>query len=230
MGLRLLALLCLATAAFAGETAWDLRLRFSPSHPDSLSPGVRYQNELTPNLPYTFAAQMAFSPTQIRHLVYQAGIAYFPLWPVLKIETTLFHAVMPTFGAGWTGLTAKAAFDTPVVGNFDVYGAFGWYERFSQASGISVLPIPGSQSEREHDFLFRFGLRYHFSDFWRAQFETASFDEYEVYNLNGPFFQAAVDHVPAPGDVWRAYARYQMLLGFGRLDELVVGAEVRFSR
>lgn len=230
MGRSLLLLLLLSSDAFAGETSWDMRLRFSPVHPDAISPGLRYEGELRQDFPYTFAAQLAFSPKEVRQLNYQAGVGFLP-WPILKIESTLFHSVLPTVGAGSTGLTAKAAFDIPISwGTLDWFGTFGWYERLSQAAGISILPLPSGGSEREHDFLFRFGFRYHFSDKWRTTLEAASYDEYEVYNLNGPFFQGAVENEIRPGDTWRAYARYQMLLGFGRPSELAFGGEIRFYR
>ncbi len=215
-------------SAWGAETAVDLRFRFSPSQPDALAPGFQYEARVASALLFSGAAQLAFSPREVRHLVYQAGLSY-AFFPVLRLETSVFHLVLPAAGAGWTGLVGKFAFDVPISTNwFDVYGAFGWYERFSQAFGAGILPLPASHAEREHDLLFRLGTRARVADRWTIQFETASFDEYEVYNLNGPFLQAAADYAAAPDETWRGYARYQMLLGFGRLNELIVGAEVRF--
>lgn len=232
MGLRarLLCLisLCFASPSWGSDTTWDLRLRFSPSHPDAISPGVQYEGVLSDPLVFTGAAQFAFSPREVRHLAYQAGLAL-SLFPVLRAETTLFHLVLPAAGAGWSGLTGRIAFDIP-IGRAGVYGAFGWYERLSRASGAGVLPFAGSRAEREHDFLFRLGTRVRVSERWAGSLEAASFDSYEIYNLNGPFLQAAVEHEREPGESWRAYARYQMLLGFGRLSEFIVGAEVRLYR
>lgn len=219
-----------AASARGSDTTWDFRFRFSPSQPDAFSPGIQYEALVADPLLFTGAAQLAFSPSQVRHLAYQAGLAY-AVWPVLRFELSVFHMLIPAAGAGWTGLTAKAAFDIPILTEaFGVYGAFGWYERLSQAAGAGLLPLPGSRSEREHDFLFRLGTRVKFSNRWTGSFEAASFDAYEVYNLNGPYLQAAVDHERELGEAWRAYARYQMLLGFGRLNEFVVGAEVRLYR
>ncbi len=227
VGRSLALLLLLASNAWAADTTWDLRFRFSPSQPDALAPGVQYTTELSTVFSFAGAAQLAFSPKEIRHVAYQAGFTYTP-WSVLRLQTTLFHLVLPSAGAGWTGLTLRAVFNLPVVsGVFDFYGAFGWYERFSRASGEGLLPLPLGQMEREHDILVQLGCRTHFSERWAAELEVATFDDYEIFNLNGPYIQLAVDHKSAAAEKWRTYARYHMLLGFGRIDELAVGAEVQ---
>jgi hypothetical protein len=73
-------------------------------------------------------------------------------------------------------------------------------------------------------------MKFRVTDRWAPSFEAASFDEYEVYNLNGPFLQVAVDHQRDAGESWRAFARYQLLLGFGRPNEISVGAEIKVTR
>ena len=131
MGRSLALLLLLASSAQASDTTWDLRFRFSPSQPDAIAPGVQYATAIGTSFSFAAAVQLAFSPTEVRHVAYQAGFTYAP-WPIFRLQTTLFHLVLPTVEAGWTGLTGKAAFDIPVVsGVFNFYGALnvnkGWY-------------------------------------------------------------------------------------------------------
>jgi hypothetical protein len=223
----LLALLVCFSAP-ASELAWDVRLRLSGSQPDALAPGLRYTAEIVPSLEFQGAAQLALSPSEFRHVVYQTGVSYSPI-PWAGASLALFHGVLPTFGAGWSGLVGKVFFDTPELGPVSAYGAFGWYERLSRASGAGLLPFALSGTEREHDFVLRFGLRGRVSSRWAVTGEVATFDEFEVHNFNGAFFQVAADHERSTGERWRFFGRYHMLLGFGRPNEIVVGAQVAFT-
>lgn len=216
----------LGLGAHGAETTYDLRLRISSSQPDALAPGIRFAGNFSDAWRWSTAAQVALSPKDLRHFVYQGALAYSP-WTPLAVRLSLFHQILPGIGAGATGLLATLNGDGNLGAGFGIFGSFGWYERLSQASGAGLLPLPSSGAEREHDFAFRLGARAQLAEQWTTMVETASFDDYEVYNLNGPYFQVAVDHRPAEGELWRAFARYGLLLGFGRLNEFVVGGEVK---
>jgi hypothetical protein len=95
-----------------------------------------------------------------------------------------------------------------------------WYKRFTHLNKVVFLPILRN-SYTEHDFAGAIGLEVETTD-WRFLAEAATFEEISVYNLNNPFAEIRVGH-PIAGIDWSLFSRYQILLGFGRLDRLSFG-------
>lgn len=227
MGLRPLLVAFLAPATALAAWTGDLRLRFSASHPDALSPGIQTSTPLSERFRLDAAAQLAFSPKEVRHATYRATVA-FSVIEAVNLRAGLFHRWLPLYGAATSGLTAAAEIDTSIAGRVEVFASAGWYERLSRASGGGLLPLQGPGSEREHDFLLRLGGRLRFTDEWAGALFISTEDAYEVFNLNGPYLEAALEK---RGTLeWRAYARYHVLLGFGRPGEIAVGFSIMLDR
>lgn len=96
----------------------------------------------------------------------------------------------------------------------------GWYRRFTHLNKVVFLPVFRS-SYTEHDFAGALGVEAEFED-WRTRLTVATFEELSVFNLNNPFAEAKVSH-RFYGMQWSAFFRYQILLGFGRMDKLIMG-------
>lgn len=75
----------------------------------------------------------------------------------------------------------------------------------------------------EHDFAIAFGTELKLDQNLSALAKVSTFEEISVYNLNNPFIQADLTYEPVPSVYWSIYSRYQLLLGFGRMDSFKLG-------
>lgn len=120
----------------------------------------------------------------------------------------------------WLGLVR---WDTTLFEKLSLFFSGGWYKRFVQLERTSILPLAGSPSFSEHDFATELGF---LVDFTGTQLgvRVATFDELEIYNLNNPFIESRI-FLPgsSPLERWSLTLRYQLSLGFGRLDRFTTG-------
>lgn len=220
----LFALVGLAGFARADQLAWELRSRFSPSQEDALAMASRFDAQREP-WRWALGAQVALSSRIVQRGDYLAEAGYAPL-PGLLASLRLSHTMFPVDGVAATHAVIRGGFDVTPLSFLGVSGAFGWYERFGGLSGASLVPFSRA-GVRDHDFVVAFGLRIHaVADGWGAV-QMGTFDDYEVYNLNSPYVQLAWHHRLTGTLRLRTYARYRLLLGFGRPDEILVGIGTR---
>lgn len=100
----------------------------------------------------------------------------------------------------------------------------GWYKRFVRLNRPYLLPPIIGASYTEHDFAVNFGTELFLSDHLSTLVKVATFEELSIYNLNNPFIQSQLSYSPdSTKTVWSLYARYGLLLGFGRMDNLTFG-------
>jgi hypothetical protein len=92
-----------------------------------------------------------------------------------------------------------------------------------QLESASLFPVITKSSFSEHDFSTEIGFLTQISQI-KLGLRVATFDELEVYNLNNPFVES-VFFLPTESekDCWSLTMRYQLTLGFGRLDRILVG-------
>ena len=65
---------------------------------------------------------------------------------------------------------------------------------------------------------------------WRFIGKAGTIEDLDVFNLNNPYFGADIEYRSAPSPFsWRLYARYQVLLGFGRLDQFISGVRAEMG-
>ncbi len=99
----------------------------------------------------------------------------------------------------------------------------GWYRRFVDLGKTHFLPAVLGSSYSEHDFAVALGTEIHWSTCFSTGAKVATFEELSVYNLNNPLIQADITYQESDGLRWTLYSRYQLLLGFGRMDSFKLG-------
>lgn len=98
----------------------------------------------------------------------------------------------------------------------------GGYIRSHNVSANAFLPVV-SGNFTEMFYALNLGLALHPSENWQIRATASTIELVDVYNLNNPYFELAT--VFRADQTWTgtAYARYQMLLGFGLYDAWVFG-------
>ena len=99
----------------------------------------------------------------------------------------------------------------------------GWYRRFVTLDKAHFLPVLLGSNYSEHDFAIAFGTELKLGQNLSALAKVSTFEEISVYNLNHPFIQTDLTYEPVPSIYWTVYSRYQLLLGFGRMDSFKLG-------
>ena len=112
---------------------------------------------------------------------------------------------------------------------YSLFGSFGMYQRFTNLSGTQWIPtLSGALSD--HDLVADFGWVIQPSAVYALIVKVSTFDRLAIFNLNNPYVQTALSwKLPTTNWVVSLYTRYQILLGFGRLDDFMIGINARYS-
>jgi hypothetical protein len=89
---------------------------------------------------------------------------------------------------------------------------------------LNLIPFSNETSFSQFDYATELGFTMPLSPHLKGLMKISTFDPWEVYNLNNPFIETSF-YLGAPENPsqWLATFRYQLLLGFGRLDRLTFG-------
>lgn len=177
----------------------------------------------SPKVKLGIGAGLLFSDKDWESMSYRAQFEI-PLltWFSLGFRSAHRFQIPETFSR--TTFLGFIQLDSPRLGPIAFRFLGGWYKRFSFLERASVIPFVGSLNFSQHDFALDIGLISHLTQNIQGQVKVATFDELEVYNLNHPFVESAIAVVnPETQGTWAATFRYQLSLGFGRLDRLAFG-------
>lgn len=117
---------------------------------------------------------------------------------------------------------------TPPLASFRLFTKLGWYYRAWELNRASLFPIPINTSYLEYDFALAIGVEYQPGSVFFGKIQAATFDELDVFNLNHPYTELSGGIYLT--DFWTlsGFWRYQVSLGFGRLDRMVFGVAMDF--
>lgn len=124
-----------------------------------------------------------------------------------------------------TTFMARGGIDREVISGVRAFLYFGFWFRETGVSEASLIPNIGTSFASERDVGIRLGTRFEFSPSFASTLELATWEELEIYNLHNPFVQwtwhtSTKNFFFSNVDV---FLRYQILLGFGVWDRVVVG-------
>ncbi len=125
-----------------------------------------------------------------------------------------------------TEFFAKANVDIDLGKHFGFFGSFGAYFRNPRLLSTLVPSWGGPLSNT--DFIADIGFTAPLLTPLSFEAKAATFDRLAIYNLNNPYAQGTLLLKPT-NQPWLAalFFRYQLLLGFGRLDQIVTGLNIR---
>lgn len=216
-----------ATVGAAAERELDFQFRYHASQTveDKIDQTAFYRLDHKTH-GFEFAGKIEERAWSVGAFEYKAE-AYLSPFDWFRLALRLDHNYLIPEGIGSSTFLGTAELQTWPFSFLGFFASIGWFERFTTFQGS---PLPTFSTEPyDHNLACAFGFdvvphpKFHFVG------KTATFGKIEVFNLNNPFFFAAVEY-QMPDRSWVSlYSRYKVLLGFGRLDEIVVGAGWRFT-
>jgi len=116
------------------------------------------------------------------------------------------------------------------IGPVYLFLSGGIYKRWVSLSKKNAFPLFQATDFSDWDFATQFGILTTFSSQWMWLNRVSTFDEVDTFNLNNPFVESALLFRKSRSAwVWGLTSRYQLTLGFGRLDRLMFGLLISFD-
>lgn len=110
------------------------------------------------------------------------------------------------------------------LSRFKFFVSVGMYYRLASVSKGGSFPFQAKTDFSDWDFATHFGLETKLFNQFIWVNRVSTFDELETFNLNHPFIESAFFWRQSPQSFSLGIStRYQILLGFGRLDRFMVG-------
>lgn len=205
-----------------GQTQAGLQYHNENTYRSTTGPLVIYDIPISEEWSGRLGGGLAFSSQDFEAITYASQINYKPLaWTNLSIRLSHRMNLPETFSR--SSLLAAAQIKGSLLPSLQFFGLIGWYKRFVQLRQAQAIPTFSQISFTEHDLATEFGFSTAFSSHFEWVAKVATFDEVDTFNLNNPFIESTLIFIPNEGTSrWFATSRYQLLLGFGRLDRLTL--------
>lgn len=181
---------------------------------------------LSPFLELSPLARVSVSSKDLESLRFGIS-ARFPLFSFFEFVTrfsqqTFFPESFSTSELFFLGRLISPEIWIPVR----FFAAAGWYKRYNQLAKTTFPAVPFRNSLSEHDFSFEIGLSAFESSPYFFTTRVATFDGSEAFNLNHPYAEIEIGHRLSENLTLALFSRYQILLGFGRMDRLLGGVNL----
>jgi hypothetical protein len=170
-------------------------------------------------------ARIAFSRLDFESFEYKAEIST-RLWGFLKPSIRFQQDFLFSDTLSLSHFLFAVRLEGRPFSWLNIFITPAWYKRFTHLNKVAFFPTVRS-SYTEHDFAGAIGVEAG-DENWKAITQIATFEEISIYNLNNPFAELRLIH-PISGIEWSAFFRYQILLGFGRLDSFLAGVGVQYG-
>lgn len=193
---------------------------------DFINHSVRGYFELHPSLVLDPVFRLTHRLNTLEDTQYKGELKWRAL-SFLYLGFRVSHAIYWKTPRAMSHLFPYAHIRTRAFGRFELTGTIGWYERFITLTGSNVIPVFLPDRYYQHDIGVNLGFRYFFKRSLSSALFISTIDDIAIYNLNNPYIEARGDFVSFNWGL-AAFLRYQILLGFGRLDQIVFGAEYKF--
>lgn len=213
--------------AFAKTVDLDLRHQLSRAMPNTLQQSAALADQ-TDEYGWRVGGRLWEDALSINRLLYM-GEANYTLLSFLNISARLWQIVRMKADNGTTGGMLLLCARAGITETVSFTSRLGVQHRSWRVSARSWLPVVYGSDFSETDLVIRFDLSIQWSPEWNSEIWLGTFDELEVFNLHNPFLQILVGRKA----VWEnvdafAFGRYQILLGFGLVDNWTTGVGVRF--
>jgi len=214
-----------AIADPVGNLQLDLRFRSTTTQTSALEESLYFLPSWTSDLTSDFGLRLSHTGLNVKAVEYKGELEYSPL-SFLRLGFRLAHSSYRDFGSSATWLLGRFGLSGDVTEWLHLFASIGWYERFYHLQGANVIPGFGRPFP-DRDFVGSVGWQIRPLPEWSLRTELSTYERITVFNLNNPFVQATVGYA-SPESAWHFsfFTRYQIMLGFGRLDEWMMGVSV----
>lgn len=154
--------------------------------------------------------------------------ATYALLSWVELETTLSQLYLFRTTASIANYFLVARAYTPTLLSTRFFIGGGWYKRFVSLGSVTLPALAFRSSFSEHDFVAEMGLCWGEKENLFGILKAATFDKTQSYNFNNPFGEVEIGTRFSKSLTLSAFVRYQILLGFGRLDRMLMGVNALF--
>jgi len=190
---------------------------------DALAPHLILESSQTQPVVWGFASIVHLSQKDLESLSYRAQIDWNWL-PFLSLGTRLNQRVHFSETLSRTTITAWLQMKLALLQSLHLHFLGGWYHRWVGLRRMNLIPYSSTSELAQSDFVTQLGFEARFSSNWSHLLQVATMDEWDTFNLNNPFIESRTTFRNSESkSYWAASLRYQLLLGFGHLDRLILG-------
>ncbi|MCB0419287.1 MAG: hypothetical protein KDD39_16695, partial [Bdellovibrionales bacterium] len=169
------------------------------------------------------ASRFSQSSWNLYAVQYKAEARVFPL-SFLTTSLRLAHATNLTSASTTSELLVRGEFHFTVLDHLYFFLGAGWAARPTRFGDTSPTPNFFNAQLADPTWAAELGLELRDLSGFGARLSFGNIDTLETYNLNNPFFELGVSLHPKRSSVkYYLFSRYKVLLGFGRLDEFLLG-------
>jgi len=197
---------------------------------NTLGPVVLFEPVALVHGKWDWALGSFFSDKDWESLLYRTQFEVAPFsWAQLGLRGSHRAQLSETFSH--TTFLGYLTLLSPPLGPFGLSLTGGWYRRFTFLKRASVLPFLTRSDFSQHDFAVDFQIKTQWSARAHTLVRVSTVDELDVYNLNHPFVETSFSvQEDSRQRAWKAYFRYHISLGFGRLDRFTFGLAYQVSQ
>jgi len=201
---------------------YDLRFHSMKTQTNYMANHLVFHTSPFPWLQTKWASRVAFTHEQWQRMDYQGEVSYRP-FRFLALNLRLSHALFPYNRTAMTTALLESGFDLPIFRKLTLFGSFGWYYRLYYLSQYTVVPLIYDSDITDHSPALKLGFTVHPIQRLTTTLHIATLDEIDLFRLNNPYVQTTLGYSWSHSLLLKAYVRYRLLLGFGRMDELMFG-------
>lgn len=173
-----------------------------------------------------FGARVAENAWALYGLQYMAAATSHPL-SFFSAGVRLAHKHQIREETSSSELLLRGDLHTTLFQHVRLFLSLGWATRPTRLSRPSLLPHYFSSDFSDPTWAAELGIELKQLGNFGGRFSFGNIDALETYNLNNPFFELGVSYHPRHSPLrYYVFTRYKLLLGFGRLDEFLVGLRV----
>ena len=205
------------------ELQFGAQLSKENTYRDTLNPFLDYSNSPLSWFQIKTGTGLLISTKDLESFTYRIELTATPTsWLAFVIRGSQRAQLPEAFSR--TSLLGAAKLRGDLGKEFSFFLSAGFYERWVALNHANFFPFSTESSFSQQDFATELGFTLSLSPTLRGLMKVATFDPWEVYNLNNPFIETSF-YLGAPDkpSQWLATFRYHLLLGFGRLDRLTFG-------
>ena len=219
-------MISLPASSRSQEIVSELTFRAHQTQPNTLEPAIHFDLDWMEDLDFHYGARLAFGSPWI-----DRGSHFLKsTWRVNGFHTEL-RLIQTQVVASESALFDIAGIiggKLSLLSSFTLSFELGWYQRYGRLNAPALVPAFFSANYQDQDFLFKLGLGFK-TNRWNVNLSLGTFDSWEIRRLNNPEIALKYTRLESEQTQFGLIARYRLILGFGRQDNVGVGVFWRWN-
>lgn len=218
-----------AAVASAQKDLLALQLRYHSflSQNNTVDETAFYFHDINDWLQLELAARLGESGFNISSFSYKGDLVANYLY-VLQTRVRVNATNSLLDGTGTTTPMAIQYVRGKLFGVVELFAGIGWQFRFTTLSGAPIFPALTAGGMDDQGYVADIGFGIFPIEEFSFYANLSSYEEIAIFNIHNPFVRVEFDYLQKPqGITYSLIGRYRILLGFGRMDDLMIGVGVK---